>query len=356
MIIIMRPRSTDEEVRDIEERVRTLGYEPHTIRGVIRTVVAAVGDESAHATLETLIALPTVENVLPVQKKFKLISREAHPDSTIVKVGDLEIGGGIFHVIAGPCSVESMDQMIETAKGVVQYGASILRGGAFKPRTSPYDFQGLGAAGLDILEKAKEETGLPIITEVVRESDIELVASKADILQIGARNALNYSLLEGVAATGKPIFLKRGMSATVQEWLLAAEYIVKSGNRNVILCERGIRTYETATRNTLDLSAVAIAKKESSLPVFVDPSHAAGRWDLITDLSKAAIAVGADGLMIEVHRHPEVALSDGAQQLTPDAFGVLMKDILPFIEVVGKRLPDMPTTNNERKVRQGWGN
>ncbi|NCC51408.1 MAG: 3-deoxy-7-phosphoheptulonate synthase [Spartobacteria bacterium] len=354
MIIIMRPRPTDAEVHDIEERVRTMGYEPHTIRGVVRTVVAAVGDESSHATLETLATLPSVENVLPVQKKYKLISRETHPDPTIIRVGDLEIGGGVFHVIAGPCSVESLDQMVGTAKGVLENGGTILRGGAFKPRTSPYDFQGLGNEGLDILVKAREATGLPIVTEVVRESDIELVASKADMLQIGARNALNYSLLEGVAATGKPIFLKRGMSATVQEWLLAAEYIVKRGNRNVVLCERGIRTYETATRNTLDLSAVAIAKKETSLPVFVDPSHAAGRWDLITALSKASIAVGADGLMIEVHRHPEMALSDGAQQITPDAFGILMNDILPFIEAAGKHLPAATATHSGRKVRQGW--
>lgn len=357
MIVVLRPNPTDEEVTDIEQRVQELGYEPHTIRGVVRTVVAAVGDESAKASLESLISLPSVENVMPVQKRYKLISRETHAEPTVIPIRDIQIGGGVFHVIAGPCSVESEEQMLQTAKGVHHFGASMLRGGAFKPRTSPYDFQGLGQSGLDILARARQETGLPVVTEVVRESDIEAVAAVADVMQIGARNAMNYSLLEAVALTGKPVFLKRGLASTVQEWLLAAEYIVKRGNRNVMLCERGIRTYETSTRNTLDLSAVAIAKKETSLPVFVDPSHAAGRWDLVNDLSRAAAAVGADGLMIEVHRHPEVALSDGVQQITPDAFGALMNEIRPFVEAAGKKLH---TANNGQhlsrkgKTRAGW--
>jgi 3-deoxy-7-phosphoheptulonate synthase len=296
-----------------------------------------------------------VDNVLPVQKKYKLISRETHPEATCVKVGDLEVGGGVFHVIAGPCSVESEDQMVQTAEGIREFGGSMLRGGAFKPRTSPYAFQGLREEGLEILRKARETTGLPIVTEIVSESDIKAVDAVTDVFQIGARNALNYSLLEAVADCNKPILLKRGLAATVDEWLLAAEYVVKRGNRNVILCERGIRTFETATRNTLDLSAVAIAKRETSLPVIVDPSHAAGRWDLITDLSKAAVAVGADGLMIEVHRHPEAALSDGAQQITPDAFGELMRAIEPFVNVVGKRMYVPGNKAEGRRARAGWG-
>jgi 3-deoxy-7-phosphoheptulonate synthase len=272
-----------------------------------------------------------------------------------VKVNDLEIGGGVFHVIAGPCSVESMDQMVQTAESAKAGGATLLRGGAFKPRTSPYSFQGLGEEGLRILGEARKQTGLPIVTEVVRDQDIEKVAAVADVLQIGARNAQNYALLEAVARTGMPILLKRGLASHIEEWLLAAEYIVKQGNRNVILCERGIRTFEVATRNTLDISAVAIAKKETSLPVFVDPSHAAGRYDLIADLSKAAAAVGADGLIVEVHRHPEAALSDGAQQITPETFAELMRDIEPFVQAAGKQMAAGAAQAAPRKVRPGWG-
>jgi 3-deoxy-7-phosphoheptulonate synthase len=279
-----------------------------------------------------------VDNVMPVQRRYRLISRETHPESATVQVGDVCIGGDTFHVIGGPCSVESLEQTLQTAREVKARGATLLRGGAFKPRTSPYDFRGLGREGLEILAEARRETGLPIVTEVLRETDAERVAEVADVLQIGARNALNYALLEVVAGTGKPILLKRGMAATIEEWLLAAEYIVKSGNPNVILCERGIRTFETATRNTLDISAVAMAKRETRLPVMVDPSHAAGRWDLVGALSKAAAAVGADGLEIEVHHHPEVALSDGAQQLTPEAFTAVMGGIRPFVEAAGRRL------------------
>lgn len=355
MIIVLKCDATDNDVHEVEDRVREMGYEPHTIRGEVRTVVAAVGDESVKSALESMINLPMVENVLAVQKKYKLISRETHHEPTRIKVGDLEIGGGVFHVIAGPCSVESMEQMQSTVESVKQYGASMMRGGAYKPRTSPYSFQGLGEAGLAILDKVRAKTGLPVVTELVREQDIEKVARVADILQIGARNAQNYSLLEAAARTQKPILLKRGMAATVEEWLLAAEYVVKQGNRNVILCERGIRTFETATRNTLDLSAVAIAKMETSLPVFVDPSHAAGRYDLIASLSKASVAVGADGLIIEVHRHPEAALSDGAQQLTPDGFDVLMKEIEPFVAAAGKCMTKKPENADERKARAGWG-
>lgn len=339
MIIVMKAHSRDEDIAMVEQKVRELGYEPHTIHGEVRTVVAAVGDESVKTSLESLATLDVVEMVMPVQKKYTLISRETHPDATVIRVGDIEIGGGTFHVVAGPCSVESEVQMLETARSVVRAGATMVRGGAFKPRTSPYSFQGLGVEGLPILARTRESTHVPVITEVIRESDIEPVARVADVLQIGARNAMNYSLLEAVAETGKPILLKRGMAATINEWLLAAEYMVKKGNRNVILCERGIRTFETETRNTLDISAVAIAKQETCLPVFVDPSHAAGRLDIIGPLSRAAIGAGADGIMVEVHIKPEEALSDGAQQLRPESFEKLVRDIQPFLKAAGKRLP-----------------
>jgi len=342
MIIVLKPHTSKEDVAVVERGVVDLGYEPHTIWGEVLTVVAAVGDETTHASLQALLSLPMVDKVMPVQRPYRLISRETHPESTVVEVGDCRIGGDVFHVIAGPCSVESREQTVNTALGVKAQGATLLRGGAFKPRTSPYDFRGLGQEGLDILVEARRETGLPIVTEVLKETDVDRVAAAADVLQIGARNALNYALLEVVAATGMPILLKRGLAATVEEWLLAAEYIVKSGNPNVMLCERGIRTYETATRNTLDVSAVAIAKQESRLPVIVDPSHAAGRCDLLIPLSKAAIAAGADGLMIEVHEHPEAALSDGAQQVTPEVFGSILREIEPFVRTAGKRLAVSP--------------
>lgn len=336
MIIILKSHPTDEHVRDIETRVRDLGYEPHTIRGVVRTVVAAVGDESQHATLEYLKSLPFVENVLPVQKRYKLISRETHPETNLVRVGPVEFGGAAFPVIAGPCAVEDREQLSAAAAAVREHGGALLRGGAFKPRTSPYDFQGLGEAGLELLRAVREESGLPVVTEVVRESDVAKVADVADMIQVGARNAMNYALLETVADTGKPVILKRGLAQTINEWMLAAEYLVKRGNRNVILCERGVRTFEDGTRNTLDLSAVALAKRECTLPVIVDPSHAAGRTDLIIPLSCAAVAVGADGLLVEVHPHPESALSDPAQQLSPDQFAELMRALAPFKAAAGR--------------------
>lgn len=347
MIIVLKTGARSAEIGAVESKVRELGYEPHTIRGDVRTVVAAVGDESTHGSLEPLTHLPMVDRVLPIQKKYKLISRETHPEPAVVRVGDLAVGNGQFHVIAGPCSVETEEQTLTTARAVLAAGATMLRGGAFKPRTSPYSFQGLGAKGLEILAMAKAETGLALVTEVVREADLDLMCQYVDVLQIGARNALNYSLLEAVADTGKPVLLKRGIAATVQEWLLAAEYIVKRGNSNVMLCERGIRTFETATRNTLDLGAVAVAKLESRLPVIVDPSHGAGRWDIIIPLSKAAAAVGADGLVIEVHPQPELALSDGDQQLEPELFQRLMDEIGPFVLAAGQSLA-LPVPKTER--------
>ncbi len=337
MIVILKPHPSDDEVRYIEERVRELGYEPHTIRGEVRTVVAAVGDETTHQSLEALLSIQVVERVMPVQQKYKLISRETHPDDFVVNVGGVPVGGEVFQVIAGPCAVESQEQVMAVAESVKGQGACLMRGGAFKPRTSPYDFQGLGEPALKMMARARDAFGLPVVTEVVRESDVELVARYADMLQIGARNALNYSLLEAVADTGKPVLLKRGMAATVNEWLLAAEYIVKRGNRNVVLCERGIRTFETATRNMLDIGAVAIAKKETCLPVVVDPSHAAGRVDLVEPLAKAAIAAGADGLLVEVHPCPEKATSDQAQQFNFDGFTSFMEHIKPYIHLAGKK-------------------
>jgi 3-deoxy-7-phosphoheptulonate synthase len=335
MIIIMKPGSTSEEIRQIEEEVRDLGYEPHTIEGEVRTVVACVGDETAHESLEALVSVGTVEQVMRVQKRFKLISRQTQPEPTVVRVGDQEIGGGSFHVISGPCAVESEEQMMETAHHVKAAGATILRGGAYKPRTSPYDFQGLGPVGLEYLRKAGDETGMPVVTEVLRESDVDKVAKYADMLQIGARNGMNYALIEAVAMAGKPVLLKRGLSATIEEWLLAAEYMVKKGNRQIILCERGIRTFETATRNTLDVSAIAIAKLETSLPVIADPTHAGGRLDIIQPLARAAVGAGADGVVVECHRDPHAAKSDAAQQLTPEALKAFVNDLQPWIAASG---------------------
>jgi 3-deoxy-7-phosphoheptulonate synthase len=338
MIIVLRPGTNEQDIQQVAEAVRKFSYEPRLIRGVERTVIACIGDERRHHTLESLIVLPQVESVTPVQKKYKLVSREYQPHDTVLNVAGCKIGGGAFHVIAGPCSVENLEQTLQTAHAVKSYGATLFRGGAFKPRTSPYDFQGLGRDGLELLKQARAATGLPIVTEVMAPQDVELVAGYADILQIGARNAQNVPLLAAVAASGKTILLKRGISGLVDEWLLAAEYVCVHGNNQIILCERGIRTFEHACRNTLDLSAVAVAKKETHLPVFVDPSHAAGRYDMVIPLARAAVAVGADGLLVEVHPDPATALSDGGQQLKPKQFGQLMSEIRPLVEAMGKQL------------------
>ncbi len=342
MIVVLTPHPSTSDVRYVERRVRELGYKPHTIRGAVRTIVAAVGDETKRQTLEVLATLPMVEKVIPIQKRYRLVSREVEPQTYRVRVGSVVMGGPAFHVIAGPCSVESERQILSTARAVRAAGATLLRGGAFKPRTSPYDFQGLGGAGLRILRRVKEETGLPIVSEAVNEKDLDSLIEVADVIQIGARNAMNYSLLEAAARTGRPVILKRGMAQTIEEWLLSAEYLAKNGNHQVILCERGIRTFERATRNTLDLSAVVLAKLESNLPVIVDPSHAAGRHDLVAALSNAAVAAGADGLMIEVHEHPEQAASDGSQQLTHEAFRRLMQGLQPFLRAAGRTKPPAP--------------
>lgn len=336
MIIVLRPGTPRPQIDEVLAEVQKLGYDPRPIIGTEQTIVAAIGDERTHHTLESLNVLPQVEKVMPVQKRHKLVARESHPADTIVNVDGVPVGGPHFGFMAGPCSVESETQLLTTAHAVKAAGATILRGGAFKPRTSPYEFQGLGKEGLRLLSKAKTETGLKIITELLSENHVDEVAEHADILQIGARNAQNFQLLIAAAKTGRAVLLKRGLSERIDEWLLAAEYLLAHGNGNVFLCERGIRTFETYTRNTLDLAAVAIAKKESHLPVIVDPSQGCGRADLVVALCKGAVAMGADGLLVEVHPNPAEALSDGQQQLTLDGFASLVKQLEPFLKAVGR--------------------
>lgn len=336
MIIIIKPHTTPDRIDEVIAEVEKLGYAAHPIHGALQTVVAAIGDETTHHTLESLNALPQVERVMPVQKRYKLVSRESRPHGTIIDVDGVPVGGPGFTMIAGPCSVESERQLLDTANAVKAAGATLLRGGAFKPRTSPYEFQGMGKEGLRLLRLAKKETGLKIVTEVLSELEVEMVAETADVLQIGARNAQNFRLLVAAAHTGKPILLKRGLSQRIEEWLLGAEYILSAGNGNVMLCERGIRTFETYTRNTLDLSAVAVAKQESHLPVIVDPSQGCGRADLVPVLCAGAVAMGADGLIIEVHPNPAEALSDGQQQVDFALFARMVNDLQPFLKAVNR--------------------
>jgi 3-deoxy-7-phosphoheptulonate synthase len=336
MIVVLKPKITKRQETAVLREIRKLGYVPHVMRGVARTVIGAIGDERTHQTLETLLTWPQVEQVMPVQKRYKLVSREAHPANSTVQVRNLTIGGKKFHVMAGPCSVEDEKQLLSTAWAVKKAGATILRGGAFKPRTSPYEFQGLGEQGLKLLSKARRETDLAIVTELLSEHHAETVAEYADIIQIGTRNAQNYQLLIAAAHTRKPVLLKRGMSMRIEEWLLAGEYILANENPDLLFCERGIRTFETYTRNTLDLSAIPILKQECHSPVVIDPSQGAGRADLVTALCKGAVAMGADALLIEVHPNPAEAWSDGAQQLTPDMFAQLMRELKPFIAAAGR--------------------
>jgi 3-deoxy-7-phosphoheptulonate synthase len=340
MIVVLKPKISKKEEMAVLKEIRKLGYKPHVMRGVERTVVGAIGDERTHSSLETLTAWPQVESVMPVQKRYKLVSREAHRGNSIItlKVGSerIEIGGKKFQVMAGPCSVESETQLLTTARAVKAAGATVLRGGAFKPRTSPYEFQGLGEKGLKMLAKARRETGLAIVTELLSEDHAEMVAEYADILQIGARNAQNFQLLIAAAKTGKPVLLKRGLSMKVEEWLLAGEYVLANENSNLMFCERGIRTFETYTRNTLDLSTIPIIKKESHCPIVIDPSQGAGRSDLVIAMCKGAVAMGADALLIEVHPNPAEAWSDGAQQVTLEGFVRLMEELKPFIAAAGR--------------------
>jgi 3-deoxy-7-phosphoheptulonate synthase len=336
MIIKMTKTASQWQLNHVIERVKECGFEAHVSRGTEHIVIGAVGSKGRRSELESLRAASGVEQIIPITHPFKLVSRELKGCRTIVNVGDVEIGADDIVVIAGPCSVESREQLLETAHAVKAAGATMLRGGAYKPRTSPYDFQGLGLEALQLLKEAREETGLPVVTEVLCTEDVDIVAEYADMLQVGARNMQNFSLLRRLATTPRPVLLKRGPSATIKEWLLAAEYLLAGGNPNVVLCERGIKTFETETRNTLDLAAVTYAKELSHLPVLVDPSHATGRRSLVPAASKAAIAAGADGLIIEVHPNPERALSDGPQSMDLDGFESLMVNLCePLRSVAG---------------------
>ncbi len=327
MIVNMSDNATDEQIEHVIQRIREAGFQPHITRGTERTIVAAVGSGGRRHEIEALSVAPGVDNVVAIAQPFKLVSRQTRPVPSVVDVEGVKIGGEGVVVIAGPCSVESRDQLIETAQAVKNAGASMLRGGAYKPRTSPYEFQGLGIEALKILREAREITGLPVVTEVMSTEDVDLICEYVDMLQVGARNMQNFALLRRLATTNKPILLKRGPSATIKEWLLAAEYLLSGGNPQVVLCERGIKTFETATRNTIDLAAIALAKELSHLPVIADPSHGTGKPSLIGPVSRAAIGVGADGIIVEVHRCPERALSDGAQSLDIPQFERVMQTL-----------------------------
>jgi 3-deoxy-7-phosphoheptulonate synthase len=339
MVIVMKQGAAKEVLAEVKKRIRDLGYRPHVIHGETRNVVGAVGDERGKSVLQSLESLPGVENVVPILKPYKLASKEVKTEPSVVEIAaGLSIGGASLVVMAGPCSVESEAQILETARAVKAAGATVLRGGAFKPRTSPYSFQGMEEEGLKLLALARQETSLPVVTEVVNPRDVDLVARYADILQVGARNVQNFALLKLLGRLDKPILLKRGMATTIQEFLMSAEYILAEGNQRVILCERGIRTFETATRNTLDIAAVPVLREQTHLPVVVDPSHATGHASLVPSMCYAATAAGCDGLIVEVHPEPEKASSDGPQSLRPVEFAAMMKKVAAFAEVAGRRL------------------
>ncbi len=332
----MRQHATREEIEHVCDRIREFGYRVHSIEGEERVVIGVVGVGDVTACLESLEATPGVEKVVRISAPYKFVSREFKRDRSAIKVNGLEIGGSEFIVVAGPCSVESELQIMETAEAVAAAGARILRGGAFKPRTSPYDFQGLETEGLKLLRKAKEATGLGIITEVMSDRDVDLVAEYTDCMQVGARNMQNFALLKSLGGCGRPVLLKRGMSSTIKELLMSAEYVVAHGNPNVILCERGIRTFETATRNTCDIAAIPVLNELTHLPVILDPSHATGRRSLVPAVARAGVAIGADGLIVEVHPCPEKAVSDGAQSLTLAGFRQMMQELQPYIQLWGQ--------------------
>ena len=338
MIIVMAPDATPEEMEKVENTIRELGYTPHAIVGVERKVIGAVGEERGKDRLQSIETMGGVESVFPILKPYKLASREVKSTNSVIQVGGVSIGGPAIAIIAGPCSVESKEQICTTAKLVKSSGASFLRGGAYKPRTSPYSFQGMEEDGLKLLAAAREVSGLPIVTEVMNPREIDLVAKYADVIQVGARNMQNFSLLKELGRVDKPILLKRGMMNTIKEFLMSAEYVLSEGNHQVILCERGIRTFETATRNTLDISCIPVLKKETHLPIIIDPSHATGHWDMVESMSRASIAAGADGLIIEVHPDPVKAFSDGPQSLKPEKFDRLMENLRPFAELMGRTL------------------
>jgi 3-deoxy-7-phosphoheptulonate synthase len=333
MIISMRPHTSKEEIEQVCDRIRDFGYKVHTIVGEERVVIGAVGVGDVTACLESLQAIPSVESAVRISAPYKFVSKEFKKERSRIRVDGTVIGGGEFVVMAGPCSVENEKQIMETAEAVAAAGARILRGGAFKPRTSPYDFQGLELEGLKLLAKAREATGLAIITEVMSDRDVDLIAEYADIMQVGARNMQNFALLKTLGKCGRAVLLKRGMSSTLNELLMSAEYVTAHGNPNVILCERGIRTFETATRNTCDIASIPVLNELTHLPVVLDPSHATGKRSLVPALSRAGVAIGADGLLIEVHPKPEKAFSDGAQSLNFDQFRAMMADLRPYLEL-----------------------
>ncbi len=338
MIIVLKPTATKKQLDHLLERIKTLGLKPMVSKGTERTIIGVIGPEDA-LRVQPLEVIPGVEKVMPVLKPYKLVSKEFKPEASVVDIGGgVKVGGKEIIVMAGPCSVENRQMLFEVARAVKTSGAQVLRGGAFKPRTSPYSFQGMGEDGLKLLRDAAKETGLRVVTELLDTRDIQMVERYADVIQIGARNMQNFELLKEVGQSRKPVLLKRGLSATVTEFLLAAEYVLSQGNFNVILCERGIRTFETHTRFTLDLNVVPVIKQLSHLPIIVDPSHGTGSWEFVKPMASAAIAAGADGLMIEVHPNPEVALSDGPQSLLPKRFAELIKDLRKVARAVGRTL------------------
>lgn len=340
MIVVMNHGADKKDVEAVVERLEKTGFQIHLSAGVERTIIGAIGDKTRIGDL-ALEAMPGVEKVVPILMPFKLASRNFQEQNTVIRVGNIEIGGDAIQVMAGPCAVESKEQLLEAALRVKEAGATILRGGAFKPRTSPYSFQGLEEKGLEMLAEAREATGLYIVTEVMDPRTLPLVAQYTDIIQIGTRNMQNFFLLKEVATAGKPVLLKRGLSATIEEWLMAAEYIISGGNSQVILCERGIRTFETYTRNSLDLTTVPILKHLSHLPVIVDPSHAIGKWRYVQPMARASIAAGADGLIIEVHPRPSEALCDGPQSLTPENFKILMDEVRQVSRLMNRKMDDV---------------
>ena len=337
MVIVLKKGVSEEQIENLKTLLRSKNIDPKETRGSLQSIIGCVGDV-AHLDIGLIDALDVVESVQRMQEPYKAANRKFHPEDTVIQVGNTQIGGGNLTIMAGPCSVESEEQVVAIAKAVKASGATMLRGGAFKPRTSPYSFQGLGLEGLDILCAVKEEVGLPIVTELMSDKYLDIFNEKVDLIQIGARNMQNFDLLKQLGQVERPILLKRGLNATYEEWVMSAEYIMAAGNENVILCERGIRTFETFTRNTLDLQSIPVLNRKTHLPIIVDPSHAGGKWWLVEPMAKAAIAAGADGLMIEVHNDPECALCDGAQSLKPAKYDDLMKQITQIAQVVGKTL------------------
>lgn len=336
MIIVLKQHSGQKEIDRVENLIKTKGLDTHIVKGAGQTIIGCIGDTS-RIDAKLFEVNPYVDKVIHVQEPYKLANRAFHPEDTVVDVSGVKVGSGNMAYIAGPCSVETYEQVLSIAKDIKAAGANMLRGGAFKPRTSPYSFQGLGPEGLDILCAVKEEVGLPIVTELMSPEYLDVFNEKVDLIQIGARNMQNFDLLKQLGQVDRPILLKRGLNATYEEWIMSAEYIMASGNENVILCERGIRTFETYTRNTLDLQSVPVLRKLTHLPVIIDPSHAGGKWWLVDSMAKASVAAGADGLMIEVHNNPEAALCDGAQSLKPEKYSELLKDVKQITDIIHRQ-------------------